>query len=253
MTMSELSGQSGVAQAGATGESAVAPVAPATAAQGQTIAPSQEQQAGAAPAAAPPKVDLTTLPEFRQYQAAVDREKEAARRREQAYQQQLAAVQAQQAQYAQQVEALRLKGADPEEAVQYLQAQLSQERQQAQAAMQVQAKADELRERATKMLSSLGLDLETPELDMSGGATEAGYTMLLESALKIAAERGGAAKTEAEQAALRAAQAAQVETARQMGATTVSTSTGPGATPTDPFGGEKDPSKRLAIALGLKK
>ena len=249
MTMSELSGQSGVAQVGATGESAVAPVAPVTAAQGQTIAPSQEQ----APAAAPQKVDLTTLPEFRQYQAAVDREKEAARRREQAYQQQLAVVQAQQAQYAQQVEALRLKGADPEEAVQYLQAQLGQERQQALAAMQQQAKSAELNERATRALLALGMNYETPGLDMSGGATEAGYTLLLESALKIAAERGSAAKTEAEQNALRAAQAAQVETARQLGATTVSTSTGPGATPTDPFGGEKDPNKRLAIALGVAK
>jgi len=248
----ELANQGGVAPAKATGtESAVAP-AKATATSGQPIAGSPEQQPGA-PAPAQPKTDLTTLPEFRAYQAAVDREKEAARRQAQAYQQQLAQLQAQQAQLLQQFEAARLKGADPEEAVQYLQTQLEQERQQTQAAVQQQTKAAELQERATKMLSSLGLDFDAPGLDLGGGATEAGYTVLLESALKIAAERGSKAKTEAEEAALKAAQAAQVETARQMGATTVSTSTGPGGTPTDPFGGEKDPNKRLAIALGVAK
>ena len=243
----ELTGQTGVsAEPTATGAgSAVAPGEARIAADGQPIAAPQTT------------VDLTQLPDFRKYQAGVDRDKALSRQQIQALQAQLAEFQKQQAELAQQFDAARLQGVDPEEAVQILQEQLAKERQAAQRAQQEQNVANELSQRASNMLASLGLDWDSPGLDLSGGSTPAGYQALLESAVKVAGEKLGAATQQgaetAAEIALRATQAAQVEVARATGATLVDTSAGPGAADGDPFGGETDPSKRLSIALGLGK
>jgi len=203
-----------------------------------------------------PKVDLTELEEFRKYQASVDREKNAARQREAELQKQLAEMQAQQAQIQQQVELAQVQKMEPEEAAAYFQQKLAEERQayeQRQASESAAAaRAAQLQQRADSLLKGLGMSFDTPGLDLSGGATEEGFDLLMASALKLAGQKITGADTDAEEAARKAAQAAQVETARLAGATTVNTSTGPGGEPGDMWGGVKDPIARLSMALESK-
>jgi len=244
----ELGNEGGVGAGAPTGERAVG--------EGTPTAPGSQPIAGEGQGAN--KVNLTELAEFRAYQANVDREKETARRREQALQQQLQTVQATQAAMAREFEQMQLKGAKPEQAVGYLQQQLAKERQEHENMLRQQSVATELQDRATKTLTSLGLDFDTPGLDFGDGQiNEANYVRLLESALQVAGKRTGdeaaRLKAETEEAARVAAQTTQVALARQMGATTVSTTTGPGAPPDDPFGGETDRSKRWAIALAASR
>ena len=215
---------------GAIAQTGVAPAEGATAeGQAPTIAAGQ-QQAGAQPPAgagqpqppAAPQVDLTQSEEFRRWQAARDR-------REAQLQAHLVESQRRIDEMQQHVEQLRLRDADPEQVAAYYQEQmqrLQQERQQAQQQAQLRGQVEDA---ASRLLHEHGLDVNTPGLDWSGGATWEGYAKLAESVANMERLRAQQQSEQTRTVATAAAQQAKTEALEQAGVTRVNTATGTAA------------------------
>lgn len=164
-------------------------------------------------------VDLTEFEEFRRWQASRDRQ-EAQLRNE------LAQRDRQMQEVQQQVERLQLANADPEQVAAYYQKQYQAEMAKHTQSQQEQQLYQTVQAEAARLLGEHGLDVNTPGLDWSGGATWEGYGKLAESVAKIEGLRAREQAKSKSAAASQAAQAAKAEALEQAGVTKVSTATG---------------------------
>jgi len=236
----ELTGQQpvGVGEGRATGaEGAVA--APGTTAEvaGQAIA-GQEK----------PVVDLTEMEEFRRWQSARDKAETQLRQRAQAAEDRAVEMQ-------RQLEELRLRDADPEEVAAYYQDQMKRVQVQQQEQAQAAGLRQDVESRAAGLLERYGLDVNTPGLDWSGGATWEGYAALAESVAKITTLQAQEATKQTGAVAAEAAEAARAEALAAAGVTRVSTATGAAPAGENPIANITDPDEllRMGISQGRRK
>lgn len=165
------------------------------------------------------KVNLSDLPEFRNYQASTDRRFEALRG--ELAQAQNLANEAQQ----RQVEA-QLADAPPEEQAAYYQQQLVETQEQQAQAQARAAEAVKIDNAASALLQKHGLSGDDPGLDWTGGQTWEGYAGLAASIAEITRLRAQElAKAQGAQVTS-AAEAAKQEALQSAGVTSVNKSTG---------------------------
>jgi|OM-RGC.v1.011994124 hypothetical protein len=88
-----------------------------------------------------------------------------------------------------QLQAERLKDADPAERAEILQQELRTLKAQTEAERQAAQRQQELMQKANNLLGKHGIAWDDPRLDKSGGATQEGYETLLASVTDILAER----------------------------------------------------------------
>lgn len=164
-------------------------------------------------------VDLTEFDEFRRWQASRDRQ-EAQLRTE------LAERDRRMQEVQQQLERVQLANADPEEVANYYQKQYQAEMAKHGQMQQEQQLYQTVQAEAGRLLEEHGLDVNTPGLDWSGGASWEGYGKLAESVARIEGLRASemAKKTSADVS--QAAQVAKAEALAAAGVTKVSTATG---------------------------
>jgi hypothetical protein len=150
-------------------------------------------------------IDLTELPQFRDWQSQQDRQLAEARRQSQE-------LQAQMQQTMRQLEAerdeVRLLNADPNQQAAFYKTKLSQERAAMQQREQQQALTSAVNAKAFQMVADAGLDPKDPNLDWTGGATYQGLAMLAESVTRAQRLKMDKDKTEAAQMAKKKAKRA---------------------------------------------
>ena len=180
--------------------------------------PAAEQQTPPTP---PKPLNLDDLPEFRKWKSQTDKRLAEAERRASE-----AAAQAEQAR-AQLTEA-QLRDAQPEDQVAFYQSEMARLKAEQQREREAQAMRDRYTQRATELLTSLGIGFEHPELDWSGEPGPEGYAVLAESAAKVARAQAATAAAQSEkekkEMARQATQAGNQDAAR------VSVATGAGKT-----------------------
>lgn len=179
----------------------------------------------------PEKVNLDDLEEFRMWKSEADRRVAQAARQAEQERQQREAYEQQMTDLKRQLDQLRLRDAEPDEVAAYYEQQLAavqaeQQRQQEQA-RQAQIMSD----RAMRFLEGVGLTVDTPGLDWSGGATPEGLIALMESATGLVALRAQQMTKQQKADAEKAARTAEHKALQDAGVTKVNTATG-GAPPT---------------------
>jgi hypothetical protein len=254
-------GGSETAQAGAIagqqqtpGVEPTAPIAgqPAAAIAGgqQAAAPGEAGAQVTPPPAAPQKkVDLTQFPEFQQYQAEQDRQRQQFEAQVRQAQQQAQEAQQRQTEMEQRLVEMQLAGATPQEQAEYWQGQAQKAQQ---ALQQQQAAAQEasfVNDQARAILSDLNLTPDTPGLDWTGGPTMGGLQQLVKSAAKVVAQRAQTVQQQIQQ--LQAGtETAALDALREAGLVTVSTGQPQAPPSSNPIENVNDPDQLLRMAMG---
>lgn len=180
-----------------------------------------DQEQPTADATTEPKpVNLDDLPDFRNWKSSMDKLIDEQRRETERVRGEAEALK-------QEVAALRLRDAAPEDQVAYYQGELDRVTKEATRERErVRAEGDIYR-RGSEMLAELGLNYRTPGLDFSGGQTPDGLAKLTRSAaLIVRRQQVAQADAAAQQSTVTARQARQQGIAAT-GAAQVSTATGP--------------------------
>lgn len=219
------------------------------------VAGAKPTAGGAAPAIAEPKVpekvDLTKLPEFKEYQSGFDRDRESWRQQRVQLEQQLAEQGRQMEDLQRQVRLARLEGVEPDEAVQMLQQELQRLDEERVHTQEQQTQESEINQRAIELLEKHGLSQDTPGLDWSGGPTVEGLQRLTESVLGVVALGAQAATRETKTVATEAAQAARQQALRETGVVEVSTGTGAAPASANPIADVNEADDLLKMGLGV--
>jgi hypothetical protein len=188
--------------------------------------PAQEPIAGEvqeAPQVDLSKIDLTTLPQFREVQSSFDRQAQSLRQRaEQA--ERRAAEQARRVE--QQMAEIRMKDATPNEQAAYYRTELARQQVEREQEKRQMAETARLQAEAGKLVADLGLDINTPGLDWSAGATPQGLARLATSAARLVADREKKRQEEAVRKTAKAKKTATQQAVRATGAATPNLATG---------------------------
>jgi len=187
--------------------------------------PGAEQAPAETPAAeptspqAPPKLNLDDLPEFRKWKSLTDRRLAESERKAAE-----AAAAAEQART--QLTEAQLRDAEPEQQITFYQSEMARLKAEQAREREAQETRNRYSERASQLLTSLGIDANHPELDWSGDPGPEGYATLAESAAKVARQQAATAAAQADKKEKEMARATQ-QTENQ-GAARVSVATGSG-------------------------
>jgi len=160
----------------------------------------------------PQPVDLTKLPEFRSWQAEADRRQEQLRREVEAREKQLQELK-------QRVDELSLSSLPPDERESFYKTRLAELQAQQEREREQQRQREMYATRARKLLDSLGVPYDHPELVWGEAPSPESYAQLAESAALVAAQMKREGAKDVTEKAEKAARKARVEALNEAGVT----------------------------------
>jgi len=158
---------------------------------------------------AEPRVNLFESQEFRNVQSSWERQIAEERRQRQALE---AKMQETQRRLEEQAEDAQLRNADPDQAVQILRTKLARERAAVAQQREQDRMAQDVKDRATRMLAEAGLKADDPGLDWSGKQDYAGLSVLATSIVRAQRLKAEKIRQEVEQVAKKKARKAVKQT-----------------------------------------
>ena len=236
-------GQGAIAEGGVADQSQVQPTA------GAAIADASLRSEGQPGQAQPQRVDLTQLPEFRAWQAGVDR-REAQMRAQ--FTQQMAQQQQELQGLRFQMQQAQLADADPEQVAEFYRTQYEQMQQQTTQQAQQATMAESVTQAAFAYLDALELAHDTPGLDWGAAATLEQLPRLMASARALADQRAATAGAQGETALQAAVRQAKIDALDAAGVTHVAGAVGSGGAGQNPISDITDATELLQMAWGKK-
>ena len=216
---------------------------------GAAIADASLRSEGQPGQAQPQRVDLTQLPEFRAWQAGVDR-REAQMRAQFTQQQQQMAQELQGLRF--QMQQAQLADADPEQVAEFYRTQYEQMQQQTTQQAQQVTLADIVTQAGYAYLDALELAHDTPGLDWGAAATLEQLPRLMASARALADQRAATAGAQGETALQAAVRQAKIDALDAAGVTHVAGAVGSGGAGQNPISDITDATELLQMAWGKK-